>query len=115
MERLLVDALYHLVLPALTLSMPGIATITRFTRSGFLGVMQSDYIVYSKSMGLPKHLIVYKYAFRNAIVATVTQMGIIMGHFLAGTVVIEYIYFWPGIGAYTIDVILISTMMEFWD
>lgn len=104
--RLLVDALYHLVLPAFTLSMPGVATIARFTRSGFLGVMQTDYIGYSRSMGLPKYLIVYKYAFRNAIVATVTQIGLIMGHLLAGTVVIEYIYFWPGIGAYMIDVIL---------
>jgi len=104
--KLLVDALYHLVLPALTLSMPGVATIARFTRSGFLGVMQTDYINYSQSMGLPKHLVIYKYAFRNAIVATVTQVGLIMGHLLAGTVVIEYIFFWPGIGAYMIDVIL---------
>jgi ABC-type dipeptide/oligopeptide/nickel transport system permease component len=100
------DALYHLILPAFTLSMPGIATIARFTRSGFLGVMQTDYIGYSRSMGLPRYLIVCKYALRNAIVATVTQIGLIMGHLLAGTVVIEYIYFWPGIGAYMIDVIL---------
>jgi len=104
--KLLLDALYHLTLPALTLSMPGVATIARFTRSGFLGVMQSDYIVYSRSMGLPRHLIVFKYAFRNAIVATVSQIGLIMGILLAGTVVIEYIYFWPGIGAYMVDVIL---------
>lgn len=103
---LFLDALYHLILPALTLSMPGIATLARFTRSGFLGVMQSDYIMYSKSMGLPQKLIVYKYAFRNAIVATIAQMGIIAGHLLAGTVIIEYIYFWPGLGAYTVDVII---------
>jgi len=104
--KLLLDALYHLVLPAFTLSMPGVATIARFTRSGFLGVMQSDYIMYSRSMGLPRQMIVYKYAFRNAIVATVTQIGLIMGILLAGTVIIEYIYFWPGIGAYMIEVIL---------
>lgn len=106
--RLLLDVLYHLILPALTLAMPGVATIARFTRSGFLGVMQSDYITYSRSMGLPQYLIVCKYALRNAIVASVTQIGLIMGVFLAGTVVVEYIYFWPGIGAYMIDVILNS-------
>lgn len=106
--KFLLDALYHLILPAFTLSMPGVATIARFTRSGFLGVMQSDYITYSRSMGLPQHLVVYKYAFRNAIVATVTQIGLIMGILLAGTVVVEYIYFWPGIGAYMVDVILHS-------
>jgi ABC-type dipeptide/oligopeptide/nickel transport system permease component len=103
---LLLDALHHLILPAVTLAMPGVATISRFTRSGFLGVMQTDYIGYSVSMGLPRYLIVSKYALRNAIVATVTQIGLIMGHLLAGTVVIEYIFFWPGIGAYMIDVIL---------
>lgn len=86
--------------------MAGVATIARFTRSGFLGVMQTDYIMYSRSMGLPRQMIVYKYAFRNAIVATVTQIGLIMGILLAGTVIIEYIYFWPGIGAYMIEVIL---------
>lgn len=101
-----VDALYHLVLPAFTLSMPGLATVARFTRSGFIGVMQSDYILYERSMGLPRKMIVYKYALRNAIVATVTQIGLIMGILLAGTVIIEYIYFWPGIGAYMIEVIL---------
>jgi peptide/nickel transport system permease protein len=45
--KLLVDALYHLVLPAFTLSMPGVATIARFTRSGFLGVMQTDYSLFA--------------------------------------------------------------------
>ncbi len=102
----LLDALHHLVLPALTLAMPGVATIARFTRSGFLGVMQSDYITYARSMGLPRYIVVCKYALRNAIVATVTQVGLIMGVLLAGTVVVEYIYIWPGIGAYMIDVIL---------
>lgn len=104
--RMLLDALYHLILPAFTLSMPGLASVARFTRSGFLGVLQSDYIMYARSMGLPRPLIVYKYALRNAIVATVTQIGLVCGLLLAGTVIVEYIYFWPGIGAYMIEVIL---------
>jgi ABC-type dipeptide/oligopeptide/nickel transport system permease component len=104
--RLFLDVLYHLILPAVTLSMPGLATIARFTRSGFLGVLQSDYIMYTRLMGLPRGLIVYKYALRNAIVATVTQIGLICGILLAGTVIVEYIFFWPGIGAYMIEVIL---------
>ncbi len=104
--RLLLDALHHLVLPALTLCMPGLASFARFTRSGFLGVLQSDYIMYNRSMGLPRRTIVYKYAFKNAIVATVTQVGLIFGLLLANTVIVEYIYFWPGIGAFMVDVIM---------
>ncbi len=103
--KLLLDALYHLVLPTFSLCMPGLASFARFTRSGFLGVLQSDYIMYTRSMGLPKRTIVYKYAFKNAIVATVTQIGLIFGLLLANTVIVEYIYFWPGIGAYLVDVI----------
>jgi peptide/nickel transport system permease protein len=103
---LLLDAIHHLVLPAVTLCMPGLASFARFTRSGFLGVLQSDYIVYSQSMGIPKRKIIYKYAFKNAIVATVTQVGLIFGLLLANTVIVEYIYFWPGIGAYMVDVML---------
>jgi peptide/nickel transport system permease protein len=104
--KLLLDALHHLVLPALTLCMPGLASFARFTRSGFLGVLQSDYIMYNRSMGLPRRTIVYKYAFKNAIVATVTQVGLIFGLLLANTVIVEYIYFWPGIGAFMVDVIM---------
>ena len=104
--KLLLDALWHLVLPAFTLCMPGLATIARFTRSGFLGVLQNDYIAYSRSMGLPPKVILCKYVLKNAIVATLTQIGLIVGVLLAGTVVVEYIFFWPGIGAFMIDVIL---------
>jgi len=103
---LLLDAIHHLVLPAVTLCMPGLASFARFTRSGFLGVLQSDYIVYSQSMGIPKRKIIYKYAFKNAIVATVSQVGLIFGLLLANTVIVEYIYFWPGLGAYMVDVML---------
>ena len=103
---LLLDAVHHLVLPAVTLCMPGLASFARFTRSGFLGVLQSDYIVYNQSMGIPKRTIIFKYAFKNAIVATVTQVGLIFGLLLANTVIVEYIFFWPGLGAYMVDVML---------
>ena len=104
--KLFLDALHHLVLPAVTLAMPGLATVARFTRSGFIGVLQSDYVMYERSMGLSRMTIVYKYILKNAIVATVTQIGLITGLLLAGSVIIEYVYFRPGIGAYLIEVIL---------
>jgi peptide/nickel transport system permease protein len=100
------DALYHLVLPAVTLCLPGLATIARFTRSGYIGVIQSDYVLYARSMGLSRKSIVFKYILRNAIAATVTQIGLIAGLLLAGSVIIEYVYFRPGVGAYLIEVIL---------
>jgi ABC-type dipeptide/oligopeptide/nickel transport system permease component len=104
--RLILDAVYHLILPAVTLCMPGLSSFARFTRSGFIGVMQSDYIVYNQSMGMPKTKIICKYAFKNAIVATVTQIGLIFGLLIANTVIVEYIFFWPGLGSYMVDVML---------
>jgi peptide/nickel transport system permease protein len=78
--------------------MPGLATIARFTRSGFLGVLQNDYIAYSRSMGFPLNVIFCKYALKNAIVATVTQIGLIVGVLLAWPVQLLWSIFSFGLG-----------------
>lgn len=102
------SALVHMLLPALTLAFASFATITRFTRSGVLDVVQQDFIVYERSMGLPPRLIIYKYLLRNAIIATVTQIGLLFGLLLAGTVVIETVFDWPGLGLYAFNAIVLS-------
>jgi peptide/nickel transport system permease protein len=102
------DVLAHLLLPTLTLAFPALATVVRFTRAGVLDVMQSNFVLYERAMGLPPWLIVWKYILRNALVSTVTQIGLLFGILLAGTVVIETVFDWPGIGAYAFNSILQS-------
>lgn len=100
------DALRHLVLPAVTLSLGGLATITRFTRAGVLDTLQKDFVLYGRATGTPRRRLVWIYVLRNSVVATVTQIGLLFGSLLAGAVVVEAIYDWPGIGSYTVQAIL---------
>jgi peptide/nickel transport system permease protein len=102
------SALSHLTLPALTLAFPALATVVRFTRAGVLDVMQSNFVLYERAMGLPPPLIVWKYILRNAVISTVTQIGLLFGITLAGTVVIETVFDWPGIGNYAFNSIVMS-------
>jgi len=100
------DALRHLVLPAVTLSLGGLATITRFTRAGVLETLQKDFVLYERAVGYPKRRLIWVYVLRNSVIAAVTQIGLLFGSFIAGAVVVESIFDWPGIGNYTVQAIL---------
>ena len=102
------SALWHLVLPATTLSFGALATITRFTRSGVLDTLQKDYVLYATAAGYPRRRLISRYVLRNSLVATVTQIGLLFGALLAGAVVVESIYDWPGIGSYAVTAIFTS-------
>jgi peptide/nickel transport system permease protein len=102
------NVLAHLTLPALTLAFPALATVVRFTRAGVLETLQRSYVTYQRAMGIPAGLIVWKYVLRNSLISTVTQIGLLFGILLAGTVVIETVFQWPGIGAYAFEAILQS-------
>jgi len=101
-------ALRHLALPATTLAFPALATLVRFTRAGVLDVMQSNFVLYERAMGLPRPLIVWKYILRSALTSTVTQIGLLFGILLAGAVVTEAVFDWPGIGTYAVSSIVRS-------
>lgn len=100
------DALQHLILPAVTLSLGGIATITRFTRAGVLETLQKDFVLYERAAGYPRRRMIWIYVLRNSVVAAVTQIGLLFGALIAGAVVVESIFDWPGIGNYTVQAIL---------
>ena len=102
------NAVEHLALPTITLAFPALATVVRFTRAGVLDVIQSAFVQYERAMGLPSGVIVWKYILRNALISTVTQIGLLFGILLAGTVVIEPVFDWPGIGNYAFGSILQS-------
>jgi peptide/nickel transport system permease protein len=104
----LATALQHLALPAATLAFPALATLVRFTRAGVLDVMQSNFVLYERAMGLPRTLIVWKYILRSALTSTVTQIGLLFGILLAGAVVTEAVFDWPGIGTYAVNAIIRS-------
>ncbi|WP_089173802.1 ABC transporter permease [Bosea sp. AS-1] len=102
------SAFKHIILPTLTLALPAAATVVRFTRNGVIGVINSPSVAYQTAMGLPRHLIIWKYVLRMALTATVTQLGLIFGILLAGAVVVETVFDWPGLGAYAVRSILQS-------
>ncbi len=102
------SALDHLALPTLTLAFPALATVVRFTRAGMLDVMQSGYVLYERAMGVPPSVVTWKYVLRNALTSTVTQIGLLFGILLAGAVVVETVFDWPGIGNYAFGAILMS-------
>jgi peptide/nickel transport system permease protein len=101
-------ALRHLALPVVTLAFPALATLVRFTRAGVLDVMQSNFVLYERAMGLPGAVIVWKYILRSALTSTVTQIGLLFGILLAGAVVTETVFDWPGIGTYAVNAIIRS-------
>lgn len=101
-------ALRYLALPVLTLAIPAMATIVRFTRAGVLNVLQSQFVFYQAAMGLPRRVVIWKYILRAAMIGTLTQIGLVFGNLLAGAVVVETVFSWPGLGTYAYNSILQS-------
>ncbi|MEO0821527.1 MAG: ABC transporter permease [Pseudomonadota bacterium] len=102
------SALSHMILPVATLAFPAMATIVRFTRAGVLDAINSNYVLYEQAMGFPRRVIVWKFVLRNALIGTVTQIGLIFGILIAGAVVVEAVFDWPGLGLYAVQSILNS-------
>lgn len=95
--------LAHLVLPALATGLPFSATLTRFTRSGLLEVINEGYIQTARSKGLSERVVVLAHAIRNALIPIVTLIGLYVGGILGGTVIIETVFSWPGMGRLIVD------------
>jgi len=98
--------LRHLVLPAITLSASSLAIIARMTRSSMLEVLGLDYIRTARAKGLFGRGVVLKHALRNALVPVVTVVGLQFGSLLAGAVITETVFTWPGIGSLLVQSIL---------
>lgn len=101
-----IDALRHLVLPTVTLSVGALATILRFTRAGVLETMQKDFVLYERAVGYPRWRLIWVYVLRNSVIAAVTQIGLLFGALIGGAVVVESIFDWPGVGNYLVHAIL---------
>ena len=95
--------LQHLILPAITLSLGTIALLTRMIRASMLDVLSQDYIRTARSKGLKPGKVLFRHAFRNTLVTTVTVTGLLMGYLLGGDFLVETIFSWPGIGNYGVN------------
>ncbi len=97
--------LAHLVLPAITLGGALAAILTRMVRTSMLEELGQDYIRTARAKGLPERTVVYRHALRNALIPVLTVVGLQFGALLAGAIVTETIFSWPGIGRLTIQAI----------
>ncbi len=97
------DGLKHLIMPALALGTIPMAVITRMTRSSMLEVMGEDYVRTARAKGVVPWRVVFKHALRNAILPTVTVIGLQVGLLMGGAVVTETIFSWPGVGQIAYD------------
>ncbi|HXX72838.1 MAG TPA: ABC transporter permease [Candidatus Acidoferrales bacterium] len=95
-----VDAVQHIILPATSLSLLYFGIITRVTRASLLEVFHKDFIRAAYAKGLGERTVLIRHGLRNAMIPTVTILGVLLGGLLAGSIVIETIFQWPGIGLY---------------
>jgi len=100
------DAVWHLILPALTLGYGATAIIARMMRSALVEELQQDYVDAARAKGLAEKIVLKRHARRNALVPTVTVIGLTFGFLLQGTITIEIIYRWPGLGRWMADSVL---------
>jgi peptide/nickel transport system permease protein len=99
------DALWHLVLPAVTLGTIPLAIVAKITRSGMLEVLRSDYIRTARAKGLDQFSVIFRHALRNALIPIITVLGLQTGLLLGGAVLTESIFAWPGVGRLAFDAI----------
>ena len=97
---LFLDALQHIILPCITVSLYPIGLVARMTRSALLEILGEDYITAGRSYGLTEFKMLWKYALKNSLGATATDVALSMGYTLTNTFLVESIFSWPGIGSY---------------
>lgn len=99
------SALVHLVLPAVSLAAASMAVIVRMLRATVGEVRDSDHVRTAHAKGLPSHLVLRRHVFRNALIPVTTLLGLQVGVLLAGSVLVEVVFSWPGIGLYAVNAI----------
>ena len=104
-QEAFVDALHHLVLPAVVLATIPLAVITRMTRSSKLEVLQQDYIRTARAYGLSEFSVVFRHALRNALIPVITVIGLQVSILLTGAILTETIFSWPGIGKWLLEAV----------
>jgi peptide/nickel transport system permease protein len=92
------DVLRHMFLPLLTMTILSLAGMSRYQRAAMLEVLKEDYIRTARAKGLPERVVIFKHALRNALIPTVTILGLSLPELFSGAFIIETIFAWPGMG-----------------
>lgn len=93
----------HFVMPSVTLGLGVCAIMARFTRSSFIEIAREDYVRTARAKGVPERRVVWKHALRNALIPIITMVGLQFGFLLGGSIVVESVFAWPGLGRLLID------------
>jgi glutathione transport system permease protein len=99
------DSWRHYILPSLTLGAGVAAVMARFTRSSFIDILKEDYVRTARAKGLGELPVVFKHGLRNALIPVVTMMGLQFGFLLGGSIVVEVVFNWPGMGRLLVDAV----------
>ncbi len=99
------DSWRHYILPSVTLGAAVAAIMARFTRSSFVDILGDDYIRTARAKGLTESTVVVKHGLRNALIPVVTMMGLQFGFLLGGSIVVEVVFNWPGLGRLLVDAV----------
>ena len=105
-KRSFLDLARHLALPAATLGLYYVAVYTRLMRASMLEVMTLEYITTARAKGLSELRIAFTHAARNALLPVVTLLGVQVGHLLGGSILVETVFGWPGLGRLVLDALL---------
>ncbi len=97
------DVIHHLILPMLTITIISIAGFSLFVRSSMIDVISQDYIMTARAKGLREYAVIHKHALKNALLPTVTLIGLSVGQILAGAIMTETVFNWPGLGTLTVE------------
>jgi peptide/nickel transport system permease protein len=100
------SSLTYILMPAITLAFASVAWVARITRSSMLEALGQDYIRTARSKGLRERTVIYLHALRNALIPSVTMIGLQTGALLSGAFLVEIVFSWPGIGFYTVNAIM---------
>ena len=104
--EIVMDRLWHLMLPSIILAIGGIAGLSRYTRSSMLEVIRQDYVRTAKAKGLPEETVYYKHALRNALLPIITIFGFLIPGLIGGSIIMESVFAWPGIGRLAYQAVL---------
>lgn len=99
------DTWKHYVLPSITLGAAVAAVMARFTRASFVEVLQEDFVRTARAKGLKERTVIFKHCLRNALIPVVTMMGLQFGFLLGGSIVVEAVFNWPGLGRLLVDAV----------
>ena len=92
------DVLKHMILPLTVVTISSLASLTRYVRNAVIEVINQDYIRTARSKGLSEKVVIYKHAFRNALLPIVTLLGMYIPGLFGGSILLETVFIWPGIG-----------------